>query len=94
MSHFVALCLKVAQVVWIGRRLDGDLLNDGETIGLETDALFGIVGQEAHLAQAEIVQHLSANAVVARVGGMAQRVVGFDRVEPFALLQLVRFELV
>ena len=50
MSHLVAFCLKVAQVVWVGRRLDGNLLNDGQTVGLEAYALLGIVGQKSHLA--------------------------------------------
>ena len=51
MSHLIAFCLKVAQVVRVGRRFDGNLLNDGQTVGLEAYALLGIIGQKSHLAQ-------------------------------------------
>ena len=55
--------------------------------------LVGVVGQQAHLLDAEVGEDAGGGGVVARVGGQAEREVGVDGVEA-ALLQAVGAQLV
>ncbi len=85
--ELVALGLDVPGVVLVDRRLDGDLVDhlQVEPAVDEGVGLLGIVGEQADLRQPEILEELNADAIVARVGFVSQRQVGFHRVEPFVL---------
>ena len=54
MAHALLLGAEVAQVVLVGRDLDGYVLDYLKTVGFEAYALYGIVGHEAHLMDAEM----------------------------------------
>ena len=82
MSHAVFLRLEIAEVVGVGCHLDGDVLHDFQSVGLQSDALDGVVRQQAHLMDAEMTQHLGAAAVVALVGLEAEVAILFIRPMP------------
>ena len=67
-SHAVAFGLEITLVIFVWRNLDGHILNDFQSVCLQSDTLHGVVGEQAHLVYAEVAQHLSATSVVALVG--------------------------
>ena len=46
MSHAVLLRFEIADVVGVGSHLNGYILDNLQTVGLQTDALDGVVGQQ------------------------------------------------
>jgi hypothetical protein len=52
MAHSGSLRLEVFLVVRIGREANGDFLYDFKAVAFESDDFFGIVGEEADLANA------------------------------------------
>lgn len=91
-AELAALCFQVTLVVWVGVEAEGELLGDFEAVAVEADDLFGVVGEEADLADSEVVEDLGAHAIVAEVGGEAEFFVGFDGVEAL-LLEFVGVDL-
>ena len=59
---------------------------------MKASVFLGLLVKQPHLRQAQVLEQLDADAVVARVGLVAQGQVGFDRVEPL-ILQLVGLDL-
>src|SRR5687767_10910224 len=71
----------------LGRRRDeqGHALDDAHTAGLERVHLTWVVGEQPQLLHTRGREHLRRHAVLARVGRVAQPLVGLDRVEPLVL---------
>ncbi len=67
MAHPGFFGFEVFLVVGIGGEGDGELLDDFESVSCEADDFFGVVGEEADAADAEVVEDLSAHSVVAEV---------------------------
>ena len=86
MAQFVALGRQVVGVVLVHRRQDRHLVDhlQVETAVDEGVGLLGVVGQQPDLRQAQVLEDLDADAVVAAVGLVAQRQVGLDRVQPLS----------
>jgi hypothetical protein len=84
-AHLVALRAEVGAVVVGGGDLDGELLDDLEAVAGDGVDLLGVVGEEAHLADAEVEEDLRAGAVLAEVGGQAELEVGLDGVGALVL---------
>ena len=93
MAHFVAFGADVLFGVFGGGGDDGDGFGDFESESLEAGAFGGVVGDEFHLADAEVVEDLGSEAVVALVGLESEGLVGFDGIEA-AILKFVGAELV
>src|SRR4051794_10442912 len=85
-AELVLLGLQVAAVVEVGRDLDGHALDDAQAVAVDADDLLGVVGEDAQLADAQVVEDLGADAVVPQVGAEAEAVVGLDGVEALLLL--------
>ena len=79
-AHTVALGLEITLVVDIGGNLDGHVLHDFESVSLQTHTLHGIVGEQTHLVDIEMTQHLRATTIVALVGLKAEMHIGIHRV--------------
>src|SRR5579859_1584610 len=92
-SELVFLRLEVALVVRVGLNADGNALDNLEPEPFQPIDLFRVVGHQTNLAHAKVVQDLAANAVVALVGGMPQRLVRLDRVKS-SVLEVVCVKLV
>jgi hypothetical protein len=62
--HFVALGVEIAGVVRVRLGDDGDLVEDLEVEAVVDEGIdfFGIVGEQADLAEAEVLQNLDADA--------------------------------
>ena len=56
MSHAVLLRLQIAQVIGIGCHLDGDVLDNLQSVSLQTDTLHGVIGEQTHLMDAEMTE--------------------------------------
>ena len=67
-SHACALGLEVASVVGVGLDDDGYVVDDFESVAFEAYALYGVVGDEAYLADAEVAQYFGSYSVFAFVG--------------------------
>ena len=93
-THAVALGLEVSVVVFRGRHLDRHVLDDFQSVGLQSHALLRVVGHEAHLVHAKVAEHLRAAAIVALVGLESEVSVGIDGVVALLLLELVGGNLV
>ncbi len=85
MSHFFFFDAEVAFVVRVGGNTDGDLFFDGYSIAGEPDNLFGVIGQKAHTADAEVNEDLCPDAVFAQVWRKTKLDVGFDSVQTLFL---------
>src|SRR6187549_2018101 len=92
MSHLEALRLEVALIVRIWVCLDRDEFHDLQAVSFQSDHLFRIIREEAHLSHAEIAENLRADAVVPKFRGEAEAKVCLHRVEAF-LLELVSVDL-
>ena len=68
--------------------LERDALDDLEAVAGEADELARVVREEAHLADAEVVQDLRADPVVAEVGREAEFEVRVDRVAAVLLKRI------
>ena len=64
MPELYFLGREIFLVVRIRGRANRDLLHHLQTITFQPDHFFGIVGQEAELAHAEIEQNLRAQSVI------------------------------
>lgn len=93
MAGFVAFGFEVFLVVGVGGNFDGDVVHYFEAVADEADAFFGVVGEEFHFGDAEVVEDLGADAVVAGVHGEAEVEVGLEGVHAL-FLELVGFEFV
>ena len=93
MPHTVLFCLQIAQVIRVGCHLDRYILDDFQPVGLQTDSFHRVVGQQAHLVNTQMAQHLRATAVVALVGLETQMDVGVNRIEAL-FLQFIGCDLV
>ena len=83
--HAFLLGLHVEGVVFVGLDLERDALHDLKAIGLEADALDGVIAHQAHLADAELLEDLRPDAVVTFVGLVPEVEVGIDGVEALFL---------
>jgi len=79
-AELVPFRLEVEFVVGVGGQAEGELFHDSEAVSVEPDDLFRVVGEEADLAHAEVMEDLGAHAVVAEVGGESEFLVGFHGV--------------
>src|SRR5919201_3572354 len=79
-AKLLFLGLQVAGVVRIGIDLERHLLDDLEPDALDAMVFARIVGEDPHLANAEVVEDLGADAVVALVDRQPERLVRFNRV--------------
>src|SRR5882724_4133556 len=93
MPQLVSLRLEVALVVRVGGDAYRNPLDYLETETLEAVDLLGVVGEQADLADAEVIEDLAPDAVIPLVRGMSQRLIGLYRVES-AVLQVVGVQLV
>ncbi len=68
MTQLITLRGQVARVVLVDRRQDRHLIDDFQVEPAvdERVGLFGVVRQQAHAAEAEVLEQLDADAVVAR----------------------------
>ncbi len=94
MSHAVSLGFEVSLIVFVGSGLDGDILYDFQSVGLQSDTFYGVVCHQAHFVYTEMAQHLCSAAIVALVGFESEVSVGIDGVVALLLLELVGGNLV
>lgn len=92
MSHFFALGFEVALEGGFDGDLGGEALDDLDAGGFEGGDLLRVVGEEADLGDAEVLEDGGGELEVAAVGLEAKLEVGFDGVEAL-VLQLVGAEL-
>ena len=93
MSHLVPFGVHVFLPVLMRWGDDGDLLDHMQIPSmLERFELLGIVGQDANLAQAEILEDLQSDHVIALIGFEAELVVRLDRVQTNNPKKLESFE--
>src|SRR3990170_4793648 len=93
-AQLVPLRLQVAPIVGVGDGHKGHPLHDLEAVTFEPRPLGGVVGEQAYLLEPQVEEDLHPDAVVAAVGGEAERLVGLDGVEPLCLLESVGANLV
>ena len=75
-------------VVGVGLALQRRVLNNLQTIGLQSNPFGGVVAHQSHLADTQAAQDLGSHAIVTLVGLVTQVQVGVDSVEAL-FLQLV-----
>ena len=92
MSHLNLLGSEVERVVLLRCNLNRHALGDLYAEAVQTVNLLRIIGQQAQLLRAEVLQDLRADPVFAQVGREAELDVRLDRVEAL-LLKLVGLEL-
>jgi hypothetical protein len=67
MSHLRSLGLEIARVVGIGLCFDRELLNNVQTVSLQADHLFRIVGQKTDATNTEVNQYLRAGTILTEI---------------------------
>jgi hypothetical protein len=92
-SHLVALCVHVRQVVFGRLDRDRNALDDLQPETLEAGDLLGVVRQQSHLVNPEVGENLRTDAVIALIGREPEQHVGFDRIGA-AVLQCIGAQLV
>ncbi len=93
MTHPVAFCHQVLDVLGVGAHRQRHPLDDVQAVAVQPDALGRVVGQQPHGPDSEIDEDLRTSAVVPGVGGQAQLEVGIHGVVT-GVLQLVGLQLV
>lgn len=93
MVHFVAFCGYVVFGEFGGGGDDGDGFGDFEAESLEARAFGGVIGDQLHFADAEVVEDLGSEAVVALVGFKSEGFVGFDGIEA-SILEFIGTEFI
>src|SRR6266403_2991565 len=93
MSEFRLLGAEILDVAGVGRDLERRARHHLDAVALEPSDLLRIVGEEAHVADAEIAEDLRTDAVVAQVLPEPELEVGLHGVEP-SVLQRVGADLV
>ena len=78
--HFVPLRLQISSINIIRLGFQWDALYYLQAVALQANHFAGIVGQETNLLDAQINQNLGANAVIPKVGRIAQFVIGLNRI--------------
>src|SRR5690606_35885202 len=81
----IALGAQVGGVARVGRQYERLAPGHFEAEAVEADDLARVVGQEPELADADVLEHLGAEAVGPQVGRKPQFLVGFDGVESLIL---------
>ena len=85
MAEFVALRIKIALIMGIRFRADGQLIDDLQSISLQAYYFFRIISKKANLTNTEIVENLGTHPVVAEVGREAQFFVSLYSIKAFLL---------
>ena len=67
-SHAVFLRFKIMSVELVWSYFNGDIFNDFQSVTFKTDAFYGVVGEQSHLAYAEVAEHLCATAIISLIG--------------------------
>lgn len=80
MAHALALGGQIAFVVGVGGNLDGHILNNLQSVGFQPHPLHRIVGDETHLVDTQMAEHLCPAAVVALIGLEPEVDIGIHRV--------------
>lgn len=80
---------EVPQVFLARRGLERDPLMNSRAVAFELIDLVGVVGEQAYRTHAEVIEYRSADAVVPRIGLVADGQVGLDGIHA-RVLQLVR----
>lgn len=93
MSHSNLLGSEVECVVLLRCNLNRHALADFYTEAVQTVNLLRIIGQQAQLLRAEVLQDLSADPVFAQVGRKAELYVCLNGIEAL-FLQFIRLQLV
>ena len=93
MSHFVGLGLQVALIMSMGTHFQRYAFSDGDTQGFQCAVLFRVVGQQANVVLAELVQHGRGDIIGAGVGRESQLMIGLDGVHSL-VLQFIGSDLV
>ena len=93
MPQFSPLGLEIGGIVQAGIHDERHALFHLYSIATKTGDLARIVCDEAQPVNAQIAEDLSANSVIAQIGGEAESLVGFHGVET-AILQAVGAKLV
>src|SRR6185295_18063604 len=92
-AELLLLRLQVAPGAVGGRHLEGHAVGDLQAVAGQAHELARVVGEQQDPVQAQLVQDLGPDAVVALVGLEAQALVGLDRVLAL-VLELVGHDLV
>jgi hypothetical protein len=87
MSQLLALGGKVPLVELVDRREDRHLVDHFQVEAAvdECVGLLRVIGEEANLTEAQVLEDLDADTILPRVGLVAKRQVGLDGVEPLIL---------
>ena len=93
MSELVSLCAEIADIFFRRQGQQRHALGYFNPQAGEISQLYGIVREQPHLANAEIVQHLHRDSVAASIGRQALMQVCFNRVAP-RVLHLIGTQLV
>lgn len=92
-AHSFFFGVHVEAVVFVGGDFDGDVFDDFESIAFESDSFDGVVGHETHFLDAEEVENLRSDAIVAFVGSVSEVDVCLDGVKAF-FLEFIGFDFV
>ena len=92
MSHLNLLGSEVERVILLRCNLNRHALGDLYAKAVQTVNLLRIIGQQAQLLRAEVLQNLSADPVFTQVGRKAELYVCLDCIEAL-FLQFIRLQL-
>lgn len=84
------------EIIYIMRARLGDkryLFDDFYAVHFETRSLFGIVGQDFYLLQAQVADYLGSDSIIPAVGAEAQLQIRIDGIDAL-LLELVGVEFI
>ena len=94
MAELFLLGRQVSQIVLVGRDLERDPLDDPHTVAFDCGTLTGVVGDQPHLANAQLRQDLGPDAVITLVRRKSEPVVRLDGIETLLVMNRVGAHLV
>src|SRR3954454_9295877 len=87
MPKLVALGIEIALALGDNRGDDRHLVDYGQVIAIVNKCIgfLGVIRQQPYLREAEILEDLQADAVIAQIGSVAECEVGLHGIEPLVL---------
>ena len=67
--------------------------NNLQTIALQTDHFFRIIGHELHFSDTKILENLGTDTIVAKISLETELFIGLNRIEPL-ILKVIGFEFI
>ena len=85
MAHTLLFGGHISLVIGIGFHFEGNDFGDTDTIPFEADTFYGVIGHKLHITDAESMEDIGSDAIIAFISLMSEVKVSIDSIEAIFL---------